>query len=1095
MIADDMNLAGTERELVRYSFYVNSPAGTAPYSVTSELYTDTIDPGTGFPIPDTPIAGTYCAHVVNSDGYLTVNCTPSGATLPDRVWMVLSFYALPPGWQVSGPAEVGETGDYFGLHDGVKWDTYWFSGDPHAGFEANIWTLEEDWGTTVADDFRCLGTMPVDSIHWWGSYVGWEEPDILPPELPIGWRIAFWSNVAADAQGEPNYSHPDELLWQIEIDADRVRVEQVGIDYYYEFYPLDICYQYYVDLGPDEVFWQDQFLDRTEDEIFWLSITALYPESDPLVDPCYPWGWKTRPWSWMDDAVRFQLYEEPVPGIVLDPSLVEPIKDPLYDESFDVAFELDTDPNYVKWEQPFDGIRNWPHYEDEQSMATRKTWTETKYRQDPNADGWDVAFLSEVELPLELADDWRCDETGTVDDIHFWYSWQGDTEGNIYAVTVKIYSDNPFGPFGSEPNDLKWSRTFYDNEFVWSPWPITGVQGWYDPLVPWWLYPDHSNFYYLSIDEIDEPFIQEQGNIYWLSIEMETDWLAGWKTTYDFQNDFAVWRTAGGAWQPVEADWGEPVDFAFELTTTKSEVSIDRLVADDWPCEANTPITAAVWWGSYIGYGYEACQDPQTASWMDLPVKPDHSLLNIWTDVPAPTYSCCLFHETPGCEDPVCEASVCSHDPFCCDTAWDALCVSEALADGNCDCADDLPYSHPGGILWEYRAYDYDEVLVGFDKHPHGQVVVFDGGAPDLAAGTEMTMWAQADDFALTNAATIGSVRFWTIEETAAWDGSCDYAIHTDAGGAPGALVDSGSVALGRLSTGRTFGGADEWENEFDLPAPLPLSAGTYWLVLHMSSDCLTRDGVYWETGSPGFGSTGLADGGCTGGPWVTSSYDHAFQLFSGGGPKEPVFRYSVKLPRDDWFFQDEPNGVYWFSAVAVYDQNVPDYNWGWTNHEHVYNDDAVEGYLDPPGGWFWTELFDQTGVSEDMSFILFTEPDCLNRNAPGYADWVAWGRPDCWCYPRQCRGDIDGKRILMKWVQGADLTAFRAAFLKTDAQLALIPNGICADLDHKRILMKRVQGADLTVFRAYFLQPDALVPICDQAPVNTGPYNFWTSP
>jgi hypothetical protein len=137
------------------------------------------------------------------------------------------------------------------------------------------------------------------------------------------------------------------------------------------------------------------------------------------------------------------------------------------------------------------------------------------------------------------------------------------------------------------------------------------------------------------------------------------------------------------------------------------------------------------------------------------------------------------------------------------------------------------------------------------------------------------------------------------------------------------------------------------------------------------------------------------------------------------------------------------------------------------------------------------------TGQADDGEvedhMVEIEELDCLSISAPEYADWVAWGKPKCWCYPRQCRGDIDGLRILMKWVQGADLTAFRAAFLKTNAQLALIPNGICADLDHKAILMKRVQGADLTIFRTYFLV--ASVPICDQLPIYTGPYNFWTSP
>jgi len=41
-------------------------------------------------------------------------------------------------------------------------------------------------------------------------------------------------------------------------------------------------------------------------------------------------------------------------------------------------------------------------------------------------------------------------------------------------------------------------------------------------------------------------------------------------------------------------------------------------------------------------------------------------------------------------------------------------------------------------------------------------------------------------------------------------------------------------------------------------------------------------------------------------------------------------------------------------------------------------NDDAVAGQLSTDStapAWEWTELYDQTGASEDMSFMLFTEP------------------------------------------------------------------------------------------------------------------------
>ena len=39
---------------------------------------------------------------------------------------------------------------------------------------------------------------------------------------------------------------------------------------------------------------------------------------------------------------------------------------------------------------------------------------------------------------------------------------------------------------------------------------------------------------------------------------------------------------------------------------------------------------------------------------------------------------CCSPHVTAGCEDPICEASVCEVDSFCCDSFWDGQCALEA---------------------------------------------------------------------------------------------------------------------------------------------------------------------------------------------------------------------------------------------------------------------------------------------------------------------------------------------------------------------------------------------------------------------------------
>ncbi len=73
----------------------------------------------------------------------------------------------------------------------------------------------------------------------------------------------------------------------------------------------------------------------------------------------------------MDDAVTFELEGELEPGFSVPVHTISPLSSSAIcgePESYDMAFELDTDPNYIKWQQPFTGIRDWPHYEDEESM-------------------------------------------------------------------------------------------------------------------------------------------------------------------------------------------------------------------------------------------------------------------------------------------------------------------------------------------------------------------------------------------------------------------------------------------------------------------------------------------------------------------------------------------------------------------------------------------------------------------------------------------------------------------------------------------------------------------------------------------------------
>jgi len=129
---------------------------------------------------------------------------------------------------------------------------------------------------------------------------------------------------------------------------------------------------------------------------------------------------------------------------------------------------------------------------------------------------------------------------------------------------------------------------------------------------------------------------------------------------------------------------------------------------------------------------------------------------------------------------------------------------------------------------------------------------------------------------------------------------------------------------------------------------------------------------------------------------WKYNAYNYdevlvGYDKMPHGEPNEPVFRYSVRMPVSNWFCQKKGN-IYWFSVLAVYDINEPIYPWGWTNHEHMFNDDAAAWEQAPGGEWNWVPLKDQTEETEDMSFILFTDKS-----------------RKCWCYPCFFRGDATG--------------------------------------------------------------------------------------
>ena len=435
----------------------------------------------------------------------------------------------------------------------------------------------------------------------------------------------------------------------------------------------------------------------------------------------------------------------------------------------------------------------------------------TKWIQPPELDinGIDVDATLDIQRmypPQILADDFRCTTTGPITDIFIWGSWlhdmlpQNSPQRVVFMLSLHedIPANDPCYPNPySMPGKLLWMREFGPGQFEVESYAINLTEGYYIPCVgTYWPVGDSMCWQYhfkLNPNEFIQQGSTTNPVVYWLDVQAypigatSPDIRFGWKTSEQHWNDDAVFAVGvepiqpPGPWQELRYPAGHPlerqsIDLAFEIRTQiqYEQLNLKRRVADDWRCVSRTPVTAAVWWGSYIGYRYEACQQQEPTP---APTKPDYFLLSIWDDVPA----------NPG---------------------------------------DPCSFSHPGVKKWEYKAEKYDEVLVGYDKMPHGE-------------------------------------------------------------------------------------------------------------------------------------------------------------------PNEPVFRYSVKLPDPNWFGQTDINEVFWFSVVAVYDQSEPNYPWGWTNHKHIFNDDAAAWEQNPTGLWEWTPLTDQTGRTEDMSFILFTDPNeccsCANYNH----DWI----------------------------------------------------------------------------------------------------------
>ncbi|MEZ4524292.1 MAG: hypothetical protein R2941_00025 [Desulfobacterales bacterium] len=292
-----------------------------------------------------PVAGGYASNpafdITKSQFFLAdenaawvggpVSVPPFGTSLP-RFWNYWHNLSVKPNYP----------GVYKGYY--VKWT------QPPVEIEKNIingWDEKSLYREQpiIADDWQCKDNRPVTDIHWWGSFLGWNQT-ALPPVIPGKFHIGIWTDVPAGPNAE--FSHPGELIWENYCDSFVWNFAGYDRDPRGEFKD-EACFQFNQLLSQDEWFFQEP--DPTgAGRVYWLSIAAIYEDNAEVK---YPWGWKTRPHFFNDDAVR--IYKTVNPDGSIWPNQLQigakwlegqPIE--WEGVSWDMAFELTTnapDPN------------------------------------------------------------------------------------------------------------------------------------------------------------------------------------------------------------------------------------------------------------------------------------------------------------------------------------------------------------------------------------------------------------------------------------------------------------------------------------------------------------------------------------------------------------------------------------------------------------------------------------------------------------------------------------------------------------------------------------------------------------------------------
>jgi len=239
--------------------------------------------------------------------------------------------------------------------------------------------------------------------------------------------------------------------------------------------------------------------------------------------------------------------------------------------------------------------------DDFQIIAEKLNSTKWEQLPDTHDTGVDIMACPDfAQSNRTLADDFVCNTTGPITDVHLWGSWVNDTKGTITKIHLSIHADIPANITPSHPGELLWQRDFYPGDFTEKLYiNNTQYEWWWDPYTNTvYQHGDHTIW---QLDVIIPPknaFIQngtaQNPVIYWLDVYVEaTGGRFGWKTSWQHWNDDAVMYTPGNnpPWHELCYPIGHPyanqsIDMAFQITTSPHECCFGIT----WPTYGQTVI-------------------------------------------------------------------------------------------------------------------------------------------------------------------------------------------------------------------------------------------------------------------------------------------------------------------------------------------------------------------------------------------------------------------------------------------------------------------------------------------------------------------------